>query len=109
MSKTCCSKYPHNCKRIIAVSCHREKTSSPSKVRKDLEKRHVENFVKWLNDSDARNTDIPVVIKSGEHIFVKTTVKADTKGFVIDLKELLHAHDWSGILYNGEDHNLTVF
>lgn len=76
-------------KRVITIPCHRVKASSTSK--------------------DARNTDIPVVIKIGEYAFVNTTVRADTKGFGIDLKELLHAHDWSGILYNCKNHNVTIF
>lgn len=55
------------------------------------------------NDEESvSNTDIVVVIKSADHVFVKETVKSDLKGVVIDLNELLHANNWSGVLY-GDD------
>ena len=57
-------------------------------------------------EESANNTDVSVVIKSGDHVFVDTTVKTDKTGniyrLVIDLNELLHAHNWSGVLY-GDD------
>lgn len=55
-----------------------------------------------LNDKSVDDNDILVVIKSADHVFVKETVKSNLKSIVIDLNELLHANNWSGVLH-GDD------
>lgn len=110
MSKACCSKYPHNCKRIIAVPCHRVKTSSPSKVGKELGKRYVENFVRGLNEGDVKcaGANVIVVLKLGDYTIFKLDLKEDTTALTLDIKDILKEHHWRGMLVNNESHETVV-
>lgn len=111
MNKACCSKYPHNCKRIIAVPCHRKvKSVSPSKVGKDLGKRYAENFVKGLNEGDVKRAgaNVIVVLKLGDYTIFKLNLKEDTTALTLDIKDILKEHQWRGMLVNNENLETVV-